>query len=216
MKTKSAIFTLAIIFFFNGLITAQTEKGRFLIGESFTVDIGGVGPPSSMNLGWGTYKTKSDTDDDDYSSKRFSLNLTPRFGYFVANNLAVGIDFSIANSKYKSDDGDYIIKYYQFTTGPFLRYYVPMQKVLPYAEVNYGIGSSKHKSEDTNSENETKYKNQLYGVGIGLGIPLGEKVTFDTLFGYQSYMYKAKEDNDNNLRSIFGTFGLKIGVTILL
>lgn len=216
MKTKAAILALFIILSCNGLLSAQTEKGTFLIGESFTVDLGGGFAPSNMNLGWGTYKTKSDSEGNTYSSKGFSLNLTPRLGYFVASNLVVGIDFGILNSKYTSDDGDYISKWSQFTTGPFLRYYIPTQKLLPYAEANYGIGSSKHGSESGGSEQVSKYHNQLFGFGIGLGVPLGEKVTFDTLLGYQSYMYKAKEDNDDNLRSILGTFGLKLGVTILL
>ncbi len=216
MKTLTTFLTLTIIFLGSELLSAQTGKGKFLIGESITINFGGITPPSTMNLGWGTYKTKSDTDDEYYSSKRFSLNLSPKFGYFVANNLAVGIDFGILNSKYKSDDGDYILKYNQFTAGPFLRYYIPTQKLLPYAEVNYGIGSSKHKTDNNNEENETKYHNQQYGFGIGLGVPLGEKVTFDTLFGYQSFMYKAKEDNEDNFRSIVGIFGLKLGVTVLL
>ncbi len=218
MKTKTTILALALIFLGTGLLSAQTGKGKFLIGESINISFGGVTPPTTMNLGWGTYKVKSDGDDD-RKSKRFSLNLSPKFGYFVANNLAVGIDFGIVTSKYESGDGDYKLKYNQFTAGPFLRYYVPTQKLLPYAEVSYGIGSSKHKNDDINvpeNNRETKYFNQQYGFGIGLGVPLGEKVTFDSLIGYQSFMYKAKEDNEDNTRSIFGVFGLKLGVTIFL
>lgn len=216
MKAKTAILALSLIFLGNMLLSAQTGKGALLIGESVTVNLGGITLPTTLNLGWGTYTTKSDTDEDYSSSKRFSLNISPKLGYFVVNNLAVGIDFGIVNSKYKSDNADYIWKYNQFTAGPFLRYYIPTQKILPYVEVSYGIGSSKHKTENNSDENVTKYRNQQYGFGIGMGVPLGEKVTFDTLLGYQSFMFKAKEDNEDNLRSIVGTFGLKFGVTVLL
>jgi hypothetical protein len=215
MKTKTAILALTLIFLGTGLLSAQTGKGKFLIGESINISFGGTSLLTTMNLGWGTYKVKSDNDDD-RTSKRFSLNLSPKFGYFVANNLAVGIDFGIVTSKYESGDGDYKQSYNQFTAGPFLRYYVPTEKVLPYAEVSYGIGSSKHKTDNIDVEHETKYFNQQYGFGIGLGVPLGEKVTFDSQIGYHSFMYKAKEDNEDNRRSIFGVFGLKLGVTILL
>lgn len=56
------------------------------------------------------------------------------------------------------------------------------------------------------------YKNNATYVGVA--IPLGEKASFDTLLGYQSTSYKAKEDNENNHRTLVGTVGLKPGFTI--
>ena len=47
-------------------------------------------------------------------------------------------------------------------------------------------------------------------------MPLGEEVSFDTLLGYQSFILKAKEDNEDNVREIIGTIGLKPGLTIFL
>ena len=55
-----------------------------------------------------------------------------------------------------------------------------------------------------------------FGGGIGLAAPLGEKVTFDIMAGYDSLTVKDKEDNDDNYRTVIGTLGLKIGFTILL
>ncbi len=104
----------------------------------------------------------------------------------------------------------------RFGAGPFLRYYIPSQKLLPFAEASYSIGSSKTAWEYDNFDGERTTKVQQYGFGIGLGVPLGEKVSFDTLIGYQSYIYKEKEDNEDNLRYIVGTIGLKLGLTVIL
>ena len=217
MKTKIPILILSIIFLTNGFLSAQTGKGQFLIGQSYRIDIvsNGIYQSSSMNLAWSKHKLKSDTDETS-PFKGFSLNLNPRVGYFFANNLAVGIDFSIMNSKSRIDDNFIIFKWFQFTTGPFIRYYVPAKTLQPYTEVNYSIGFSRDRTEVNGNENIDKYQDQTYGIGIGLGVPIGSKVTFDTLFGYYSYRYKEKEDNDNNVKNIIGTFGMKFGVTILL
>ena len=91
----------------------------------------------NMNLGWSTHKVKSDSGDDDNSDpvKEFSLNLTPRAGYFVINNLAVGLDFTLAYNRMKrTSGGEYISNSTRFGAGPFLRYYIPTQKFLPFAE----------------------------------------------------------------------------------
>jgi len=104
------------------------------------------------------------------------------------------LDISIDYSRSKRVDSDNITKYTQLTTGPFLRYYVPAKRFLPFAEANYSIGSSGYKWTSNNDENEHKLQVQQYGFGIGMGFPLGEKATFYTLVGYQSHIIKSKEE----------------------
>lgn len=218
MRNKISIITLALILVSSGLLSAQTTKGKFLIGEFTNVSLTGNGTRTSMNLGWSTHKTKSDSRDDDNSDpgKEFSLNLTPRVGYFVIDNLAVGLDITLAYTHTKGNNGQYVSNTTRFGTGPFLRYYIPTQKLLPFAEANYSIGSDKNVWEYDSSDGERIIKVQQYGFGIGLGVPLGEKISFDMLIGYQSYIYKEKEDNEDNLRFIVGTIGLKLGITVIL
>lgn len=218
MRNRTLIIALAVGISSSGILSAQTTKGKFLIGEFTNVSLTGNGTPMNMNLGWSSHKVKSDSRDSDNSNsnKEFSLNLTPRVGYFVIDNLAVGLDFTLAYTHTKGNDGRYISNMTRFGTGPFLRYYIPSQKLLPFAEASYSIGSSKTAWEYDNFDDERTTKVQQYGFGIGLGVPLGEKVSFDNLIGYQSYIYKEKEDNEDNLRYIVGTIGLKLGLTVIL
>jgi hypothetical protein len=218
MRNRTLIIAIALILVSSGILTAQTTKGKFLIGEFSNITLTGTGNPMNMNLGWSTFKLKSDSGNEDNSdpNKEFSLNLTPRIGYFVINNLAFGLDFTIAYTHSKRNGGRYISNITNFGTGPFLRYYIPSQKLLPFAEASYSIGSSKTAWEYDDFDDERTTKVQQYGFGIGLGVPLGEKVSFDSFIGYQSYIYKEKEDNEDNLRYIAGTIGLKLGLTVIL
>ncbi len=88
---------------------------------------------------------------------------------------------------------------------------------MPFAEVNYSIGTRTGKTEfDGNEPSTYKYGIQLYGAGLGLAVPIGDKVTFDAVAGYHAYVNKDKEDNDNNDRLVASTIGLKLGFTVYL
>lgn len=218
MRNRILIIVLVTAISSSGILSGQTTKGNILLGEFSSVMLTGTGNPTNMNLGWSTYKQKSDSGDEDNSDpdKEFSLNLTPRVGYFVINNLALGLDFTLGYTHSKSAGGNYVSSIIRTGTGPFIRYYIPTQKILPFLEANYSIGSSKQMWEYDSFDGEYLTKVQQYGFGIGLGCPIGEKVSFDTLIGYQSHIYKEKEDNEDNERSIIGTLGLKIGLTVFL
>ena len=216
MRNRTIILVIAFIFTNTGFLSAQTTKGNFLLAQMTSIDVVGYGAQSSMNLGWTTYKSKNDSGDESDPIKAFSINLIPRVGYFVVDNLALGLNFDIDYARSKRRDSDLIYKSTLFTTGPFIRYYIPTLKLLPFAEINYSIGSSGYKWTDEIGEGEGKNQVQQFGFGIGMGFPLGEKVSFDTLVGYQSYIVKAKEDNEDNARDIIGTLGLRLGLTIFL
>lgn len=219
MKTKTAILVLSFIIIVNGSLSAQTGKGTILIGEFTNINLTGEGTPLNMNLGWSTFKQKSDSGDEDNSNsdKQFAISLTPRMGYFIINNFAVGLDLTIDYTHTEGNGGDYVSNMTRFGAGPFIRYYVPSKKLLPFAEASYSIGSSKTKWEyDNTFDGDYNTQVQQWGLGFGLGIPMGEKVAFDALIGYHSFIYKDKEDNDDNLRFIVGTVGLKLGLTVFL
>jgi hypothetical protein len=73
-----------------------------------------------------------------------------------------------------------------------------------------------YKWTDGTGEGGDKNQAQQFGIGVGMGFPLGEKVSFDTLIGYQSHIIRVKENNEDNARDIIGTIGLNLGLTIFL
>ncbi len=216
--TLLSVVMLTISF---GFLSAQTNQGNVLIGVSSTLSLAGTGS-DLMTLGYSSVKNKSDADGYEESDpdKLFSINLLPKVGYFVIDNLALGLDVNVALSKEESGEDTYTFSRTMFSVGPFVRYYFPTGKVLPYFEITGSFGAINNKfdySDNTYLEDNTSKSSVMsIGGGVGLAAPLGERVTFDVLAGYNSLTVKDKEDNDDNVRTVIGTLGLKIGFTIML
>lgn len=169
---------------------------------------------SSMNIGFGSQKYKSDVSEDNSPSKLLNFNLMPRAGYFFADNLLVGIDLTFASERHKEENYTFTIG--TLGAGPFIRYYIPMEKVLPFFELDGSFGRIRYKYSSDQDEDESKSSLNSIGGGAGVAIPLGRIVTFDMLAGYSHAVLKDKEDNDNNYREISNSAGVKLGFTILL
>jgi hypothetical protein len=218
---KVTLLAVVLITISSGFLKAQTNQGKVFLGVSSTLSLAGTGS-DLMNLGYSSVKYKSDADGFEESDpdKMTNINLLPKVGYFVADNLVVGLDLNIALSSEK--DGEDDDKYSQtlLSAGPFIRYYLPTSNVRPFFEFNGAFGAINSKfdySDNTNWEDD-EYKSSVMSIGggIGLAAPLGERVMFDVLAGYNSLTVKDKEDNDDNDRTVIGTLGLKLGFTILL
>lgn len=198
-------------------INAQLNQGNIMAGLSTTFSGNswyseGLNPGAGLfNLGFSTVK---DLDDDEIDAKFAAFNFQPRIGYFVIDNLAIGLDLmaGIVREKDPEDSDTWTVT--TLGAGPFVRYYYPMEKIYPFAELNVGFGSTKYKSEYGEEYSyESKYTNFVYSAGIGAAIPLGERVTFDALAGYMSSTMKEKDEEYSDETRI-GTFGIKMGFMV--
>ena len=208
---KKMIMLITVLSFFTlSVMEAQINKGRTLIGVSTSFSYVNFGS-DIMSLGFTTIRQKSNAPGyvEPAAEKVTTLNLLPRFGYFVINNLALGLNACIA---YSGETG-YSTTY--FGLGPFVRYYIPGSKVMPFFEASSLFGSL--------NENESSYYNNSYktgmtsiGGGAGLAVKLGDKVTFDIMAGYNSMSEKEKQNNPNNEKTIQGTLGFKFGFVVIL
>lgn len=167
------------------------------------------------SFGFSTVKFKNDdTDSDDDGEKLTQIGLIPKFGFFLADNFALGLDVNLG---YGSDKyGDNKSTTTVFAAGPFARYYFPTPKVSPFIELNSSFGQHKSKSDYNGTETENKTNVTSLGGGAGLAFPLGKVVTFDIFAGYSSATFKDPEDNEDNSRLVVGTIGLKFGVVVFL
>lgn len=199
---KTSFLTIGLIVISIGFLNAQTNKGKLLLGLSSDI----------FNLGYSSSMLKSDATDSEQENKSFNVNFQSKIGYFFIDNFVIGLDLSTGLQTGKTgDDNDK----YTFTSshvGPFVRYYIPTSKVLPFFELGGSIGSMNTKFED----GKDKTGIIKYGGGIGLAVPIGERVMADVLAGYHSTTFKDMEDNENNERRIIGTLGVNVGFTILL
>lgn len=216
---KKILVLLVIGLFLNvTFVSGQTTKGNSQLGLSTTLNLAGMG---SDLIGFGATSVKYKSNASGYTEpdpdKQMSFNLAPKFGYFIMDNLAVGaeLNFAYRSEKDGTDDDKYSTTL--FGAGPFVRYYFPAGKVFPYAEANSFFGSMKSKydpSEGTGDEDKSGIT--AFGGGLGVAIPMGEKVSFDLMAGYNSFTIKDKEDNPDDERVVLGTFGIKLGITIFL
>lgn len=198
-----------------GIVSAQTQKGKILLGASTNFSLlGGGSGTEYLSLGFSSIKYDNIGDDAD---NLISLNLFPKIGYFIMDNLAVGLDLNVAMASQKdgSDDSKYVNT--MLGAGPFARYYFGSSKVRPFIELNSLFGSVQTKFEGVDLDLEYSTKLTSFGGGFGVAIPIGDKFCFDILLGYNNVTINESEDSgfissDAKVNNI----GLKLGFTALL
>ena len=201
------------------VLKAQTVERKFLVGVSSSFSIAGTGS-NLMSFGYTTSKGKSnafgfkESDPD----KATGFNFLPKFGYFVTNNLALGLDINLALS-----DSVCNSMLYQYTSnntlisgGPFIRYYILMGGVSPFIELGGSFGINKNKNEYHNIINKSNSSILAFGGGAGIAVPLKRTATFDVMLGYNTLTVKETKNNPDNTRTVMGTIGLKLGFIIFI
>jgi len=215
MKRLIMLFTV-LSFFSLTMLYGQVPKGKIFVGVSTGINYVSFGS-DIMSLKFTTVKQKSDAPGFVESSdeKTTTINLLPKVGYFFSDNLVVGLDAILSSytDKYASDD--------KSTTtimgaGPFIRYYLSGTRVMPFFEVSGLFGSLNNKYTYQSSSGSYKTGVILFGGGAGIAVKLGDKATFDIMAGYSSMTTKAKENNDNNERTVSGSLGVKFGFVFIL
>jgi hypothetical protein len=213
---KSIMLITVLCFLAISAAEAQVNKGRSLIGVSTSFSYTNFGS-DLMSLGFSSikYKANAGANVDPDVLKVTTLNLLPKFGYFFFNNLALGLNLCIGTSIDKPKSGGKSTMT-SFGLGPFVRYYIPGSKVMPFFEVSSLFGSINEKYEEPGYSSSSKSSMSSFGGGAGLAVKLGEKVTFDLMAGYNSMSEKAKQNNPNDERTVQGTLGFKLGFVVLL
>lgn len=204
---KLFLFTCLAIF---GTLTAQTEKGRFVIsGET--------------NLGFTSTSVKYTYGRiTEEGPKTTSFNISPSVSYFVIDNLAIGLEFDYRTSttkqqrEYYSDYGYDLIdlKTTQTTVSvlPTATYYFSKGKLRPYIEAGIGFANTKLKEEASNyGEYESNSDGLVWGAGGGLAYFITNSVSFDFGLGYSEYTYK-----EEDIKITTGAFGVNVGISVFL
>jgi len=191
---------------------AQLAKGNIMLGVTSTMSVGGLWGSDFVGFGFSTNKVNDGTTTEP-NYKTTSWNLLPKAGYFVMDNLVAGLELMTSGYMDKDvDDGDKDGESV-FGVGPFVRYYYPLDKVIPFAEVEAVFGSYK----ETWASDVYKEGLVMIGGGVGIAVPLGDKVSFDGLIGYSHASWKEKDEVEGNTYTyIEGGFGLRLGFTVYL
>lgn len=193
---KITFFLIAMAAAFTGY--AQFDQGRKLVGGgvSFTTTTN----KSKLN---GTTVT---------NGKQTAFSVTPNFGYFVIDNLAVGAGLEIGVSSYKPENSNNKSTGTGFVFTPLVRYYLPVN-VFFHGE--FGVGSAKSKTKNGNNTFESKSGVTNWALAAGYAIFLNESnsVAIEPMLGYGSEVYK---DKDTKVKDIDNGLFLKVGFQIYL
>lgn len=199
---KSKLLIMAALCAIGLSASAQTEKGKSFINGA----IGYTSDKSNQTLVSGTTITAD--------QKTNSFNVMPRFGYFVANNFAVGLGIGYAQSKttYTSVNvlssttyyGTQIAKQHVFTVQPFLRKYVDVaDKFKFFGQLSAGIGFGNVKNNTTYNNNsgtiitsEDKYKLTSYNASLSPGFAFFPSKRWAIEFSFPLMSYTKTKPKD--------------------
>jgi opacity protein-like surface antigen len=168
-----------------------------------------------MSFLFGTQKYKSKSADGTYGSGA-QIGLTLGGGYFVINNLVIGLQIPLTYMHTKDDAS----KDKESTTSiifePSVRYYFLKGKFKPFVHGGVGYGIATYKDDPSEGSSSTyKYSQFVWEIGGGCAFFVTNNVSIDLLLAYTSNTTKAKKDNPDDYRTITSGIGGGIGLTIL-
>jgi hypothetical protein len=177
----------------------QFEKGRMLVGGtalfSITKDKSRSGNTTTVN---GTNVT---------------FGLSPQFGYFVMDNLAVGGVFSFQTSAYSPRvDTDYSYSSTRISIGPFARYYFDPGI---FVHVGLGVGSQSSHSELGNNTSKNTYGLTELKLGAGYAFFLTKNVALEPMITYETAATRLADSNPK-IRNVEGGIYLRAGLQVYL
>lgn len=139
---KKIYLTLAAVAALTFASKAQTEKGNFVIG-------GGVG-----------FNTESVKDADD---KATSFNILPSVGYFVSDNISVGLGLGYSWNKEENETNEATAG--AFSIAPFSRWYSANGPVRFFGQLSVPMAWGNLKENDEKVGNVSNY-----GVELAPGV----------------------------------------------
>jgi len=199
---KQPILTLVFLFCVF-LASSQTEKGNFFLS-------------GSTGLGFLSGRNKIMWDGETaYKYNQSTVDLIPSFGYFVYDNLAIGLTSSISFYTAKDEDGD---KDKVNTTMllPSLFYFIPMEgKIRPFVQFGIGYSSEVYKlSPKLGEDQKTSYGGSTFNGGTGFAYFVNNNISINGDLSYTKTNLKNKDDDRSEERS--SMFGANIGISIYL
>ncbi|MFZ4547062.1 MAG: outer membrane beta-barrel protein [Bacteroidales bacterium] len=190
-----------LLFLSANFALAQFNKGNIILAGSTN---------SSLTIGSNGSTSNSGTFNFEYTKITFS----PIAGYFVIDNLPVGVFIDLKYENLYNQEKSRTIEY-----GAFTRYYIlDVNKFNPYLEGRLGFGNSITKYKYYNSE----VSGSIFSgrVGAGCTYLFNKHVGLDLLLAYDYKKIKIEQSseigNPNNFTNKSNDFTLNLGLVVLL
>lgn len=136
-----------------------TDQGNFLVGTTI-----GLSSASSRVI-----QNEGTDQNEGAGPSSLQFSFAPKVGYFVIDNLAVGIGMDYTLSRVDQPNED-VTTDSDLLFGPFGRYFVPFGSgdVALFVEANVGFGSSSDNQELLGVAQNIQ--TNIFSIGIGPGI----------------------------------------------
>jgi hypothetical protein len=184
MKTT---FLLIFLFITPFQSFAQLEQGTFLFG-------GGLSAYSNHDKYSGDFFSYNSEVDE------LGFSFYPEVGYFVIENLVLGINakIGVSGSTYNSNDPNHPetkSNSFEYLIGPYIRYYYPIHPFALFGELNYQIGKRSQTSEnyipDTTGqwylvETENKMDVSIFSPAIGVEYFIANSIGLSAALRYEN------------------------------
>lgn len=190
-----------------GVVNAQMSKGNWVVSGSTTVSFSNA-----------SSKFKYDGNSTD-GPKISTFMVAPSVGYFVTDNIAVGMDLTFISVSDKDVDGD---KTTSNTTSimPMGTYYFKGDtNLVPYAGVGVGYASFSNKFTSSNFDYKTTSDGLSWKAKGGIVYLLTPSIGLDFGLSYQGF--SAKQDVDTGIGTVsvtenVNTLGVFAGISVFL
>lgn len=195
---KKLLLTATIVIGSLLTMNAQTEKGNWTFGGGSTFSY------SSNNQ-----KYEYDGNEYDEKEKLSNVTFSADGGYFVIDNLSVGLNLIITSTKetYEGYYGTTDYKSSSFALLPQATYFFRNDSnIAPFlgAKVGYMYAGGEEDSD--------KYSGLALGANAGLAYFINSNVSVDLLVEYLKTSMSNKEDNDYVLKN--SAIGVGVGFSI--
>lgn len=172
LKMKKILLSAAavIAFAFNAQAQETTGVTGFSEGDVFMTG----------SVGFGTTKNGDNKTDQ--------FNISPKAGYFVTSNIAIGaqIGYISQTQTVDAEFGQVDVDTNSFTVGAFGRYYfTPARNFSFFGQLGVDYVTSKTETEGVPGES----KNNGFNVGLAPGVSyfVSEHIAFEATFGFLGY-----------------------------
>lgn len=183
-RMKSILTFILLLFLSSTFVYGQIEQGKFFLQGSSSL---GFYAEKYTYIAGGTSTE---------SSKSNHFGFKPKAGYFIIDNMPVGLAINFNTNSNKNISNSDKSSSTNLSFGPFARYYfLKLDKLCPMAEISVNLGSDISKSTYSGYNSDKKYGVFEFNLGVGVSYFVTDHIAFDVLLSYYVDKYKLKSQS---------------------
>lgn len=187
MRSK-ILWSLALSVLALGLQAQVTSQGNFVVGST----VGFSAARSNVTQNIETGETRED------SPSTTQINIVPQVGYFLLDNLAVGIRMDYTFNQVREMEQTQV-RDSDLLFGPFSRYYMSIGEDMAFiVEAGFGFGNSNDEQLIAGMRQRINTNIFAFGIGPGLTIISTDAIGIEALVKYNF----ARSDFDTEIAGV--------------